>query len=91
MQTNHLSWAKSFGSAGGYYDKINEMIMSNKHGQSTSNVIKHAHSLPSNTPYTNFENNLYMINKDNSSAPNNQEVRNPLRSAILPTKVSLVM
>jgi len=32
MMNNHLNWAKSFGSAGGYYDKINEMITQNKQG-----------------------------------------------------------
>jgi hypothetical protein len=58
-----LNWAKSFGSAGGYYDKINEML-TNKMGQSSSNVIKHAASLPAASPNTNFENNLYMINND---------------------------
>ena len=64
MQSNHLNWAKSFGSAGGYYDKINEMITQNKMVSSSSNVIKHANSMPSNSPNTNFESNLYMIKKD---------------------------
>lgn len=64
------------------------MLTLNKSGQSTSNVIKHAASLPVNTPTSNFESNLYMITGNPSS---NLEARNPLRSAILPTKVSLVM
>lgn len=91
MQSNHLNWAKSFGSAGGYYDKINEMITQNKMGSSSTNVIKHASSMPSSSPNTNFESNLYMINKDQNNIADNLETRNPLRSAILPTKVSLVM
>jgi hypothetical protein len=87
MQSNHLNWAKSFGSAGGYYDKINEMITcttTKAVGQTSTNMIKHATSLPSNTPSSNFENNLYMIKSDQVSSA---EGRNPLRSAILPTKV----
>jgi hypothetical protein len=71
MHSNQLNWAKSFGSAGGYYDKINEMITNNKlmgTSASTSNVIKHAASLPANTPTTtNFENNLFMLNNNQNN------------------------
>ena len=71
MQSNHFNWAKSFGSAGGYYDKINEMINQNKMGSSSTNVIKHASSMPSSSPNTNFESNLYMINKDQNNIADN--------------------
>jgi hypothetical protein len=64
MQTNHLSWVKSFGSSGGYYDKINDLISQTKlTSESSTNIIKHAVSLPANTPVN--AGNLYMFKDSN--------------------------